>query len=310
MKHTRFEKRIRNGGNVSYTEYSLSNTSNRRDVFQAMSIQDFFSKHHDFKDSIDVHVHNFHLILWISKGNGIHYIDCDKYEVNSSTIFFLSPNNSHHYQITEDINGYIIAFSTDFFAHLDPTIVERLRYELFHNNGGTLCFVPPSIQHQLETIVKHMISELQLDNSESMIMSYLASLLTMFIAKSKRKCVWPKMNDTHLRTQSFITYSTFMESVDKNFTHFHNVREYATLMNISLSLLSKCTKEHGKCTPLDIISKRIMVEAKQLLCYTPYSLKEIAGMLGFKDSSYFNKYFKRYVGILPSEFRNLKQPIR
>ena len=44
-------------------------------------------------------------------------------------------------------------------------------------------------------------------------------------------------------------------------------------------------------------------EAKRLLRYTDISLSEIAGMLGFSSQAYFHSFFKKAVGMTPSEFR-------
>lgn len=44
-------------------------------------------------------------------------------------------------------------------------------------------------------------------------------------------------------------------------------------------------------------------EAKRLLRYTDISLSEIAGMLGFSSQAYFHSFFKKAVGMTPTEFR-------
>ncbi|MDM1514705.1 helix-turn-helix domain-containing protein, partial [Myroides odoratimimus] len=41
------------------------------------------------------------------------------------------------------------------------------------------------------------------------------------------------------------------------------------------------------------------------LLYSENSISEIAYNLNFSDSSYFTKYFKRYVGTTPKVFREL-----
>ena len=47
-----------------------------------------------------------------------------------------------------------------------------------------------------------------------------------------------------------------------------------------------------------------IVNAKRNLKYSSLRIKEIASNLGFNDTSYFIRYFKRYVGISPIDFRN------
>ncbi len=44
-------------------------------------------------------------------------------------------------------------------------------------------------------------------------------------------------------------------------------------------------------------------QAKYLLSQTDISVKEIAGQLGFPEQFTFREYFKRVVGVSPSEYR-------
>lgn len=65
-------------------------------------------------------------------------------------------------------------------------------------------------------------------------------------------------------------------------------------------------KNSTHSTPLQIINDRIVLEAKRQLQHTSLNIKEIGYNLGFEDSSYFVKFFKRLAGSMPSEFRKRK----
>lgn len=61
-------------------------------------------------------------------------------------------------------------------------------------------------------------------------------------------------------------------------------------------------KVTGKSTTKHI-SEQLFAEAKSLLSYTNYSIAEIAYGLGFEYQSYFNRFFKKHIGLTPSDFR-------
>lgn len=61
-------------------------------------------------------------------------------------------------------------------------------------------------------------------------------------------------------------------------------------------------KATGKSTTQHI-SGQLFAEARSLLGYTSYSIAEISYGLGFEYQSYFNRFFKKYAGISPSDFR-------
>ncbi|MBO4815125.1 MAG: helix-turn-helix transcriptional regulator [Muribaculaceae bacterium] len=61
-------------------------------------------------------------------------------------------------------------------------------------------------------------------------------------------------------------------------------------------------KETGK-TPVEYIQTKVIDIAKEELHSTDDTITEIAYRLGFQSSQHFNRYFKRYTGMTPTEYR-------
>jgi AraC-like DNA-binding protein len=53
----------------------------------------------------------------------------------------------------------------------------------------------------------------------------------------------------------------------------------------------------------DLIRDRVVLEAKRLLVNADLSITQIAYELNFGDGSYFTKFFRKYAGVTPEEFR-------
>jgi AraC family transcriptional regulator, transcriptional activator of pobA len=53
----------------------------------------------------------------------------------------------------------------------------------------------------------------------------------------------------------------------------------------------------------EVIRNRVLLEAKRLLINLDLNISEIGYRLNFNDNSYFAKFFKKYTGMLPEEFR-------
>jgi AraC family transcriptional regulator, transcriptional activator of pobA len=75
-------------------------------------------------------------------------------------------------------------------------------------------------------------------------------------------------------------------------------------LNVSLKTLGRIVKNHYQKTLTEIISERIVMEAKRELNLTSKTIKEIAYDLGFKDEYHFSRYFKNKVKVSPQLFRN------
>jgi AraC family transcriptional regulator of arabinose operon len=60
-------------------------------------------------------------------------------------------------------------------------------------------------------------------------------------------------------------------------------------------------------TPQRFLEQQRLDRAKQLLAFTPNSIKTIAYELGFENPFYFTLRFKRYTGSSPRQYRKSAQ---
>lgn len=63
----------------------------------------------------DFHKHSFYEILWTEKGKSRQIIDYNEYEVKPNSLFFISPNQVHHFEEWKPLTGGTILFSEDFY---------------------------------------------------------------------------------------------------------------------------------------------------------------------------------------------------
>lgn len=96
----------------------------------------------------------------------------------------------------------------------------------------------------------------------------------------------------------------FTQMVMQNYSKNRNVSWYAEKLNISHAHLCSIVKQTTGKTCVDIISSMVIMDAKSQLKSTQLSIQEISDSLNFANMSFFGKYFKRYVGMSPLEYRN------
>ena len=98
----------------------------------------------------------------------------------------------------------------------------------------------------------------------------------------------------------------FMESLYRNYKSEHEVSFYAQEQNLTCRYFSSIIKDRSGQTPSTWIATALLVEAKQLLQSTPFSVKDISDRLNFPNQSYFGKWFKNHTGVSPLEFKSGK----
>src|SRR3546814_20367283 len=75
------------------------------------------------------------------------------------------------------------------------------------------------------------------------------------------------------------------------------------MLTVNPARLSQACKELLGLTPITVVHEQKLMHAKRKLTYSRISAAEIAYQLGFKDPAYFSRFFRRYTGQSPVDFR-------
>ena len=78
---------------------------------------------------------------------------------------------------------------------------------------------------------------------------------------------------------------------------------YAKKMNMQPSALCRLVKKESGHTAMEIINSTLIMDAKTQLRTCEAPVKDIALNLGFNNATFFNKFFKKHVGMTPQMFR-------
>lgn len=114
-----------------------------------------------------------------------------------------------------------------------------------------------------------------------------------------------RVQDTgHEQTRSEAISKNFTQLVMQNYKMTRNVAWYAQKMGITQAHLCTSVKQSTGSTCVEIISRMVIMDAKSQLKSTRATIQEISDSLNFANMSFFGKYFKRYVGMSPLEYRN------
>lgn len=267
--------------------------------FYANSIRNHLKNHHSRIEK--PHKHNFYAVFLFTKGFGQHEIDFQKYEVKPGTVFFLYPGQTHSWELSDDVEGYLFFHTSDFYnmAYVSNSIRD---YPFFESNYTEKCIYLNNTQQKVIEVIFANLYQETLDQQwkkKQLILSYLSQL---YIQLNRYIETHSEVNFTHLRHYQHL-FSRFEKLVETHFRMIKSASEYAGLLNITQKHLSRIVKSITGKTTTDIISRRVILEAKRLLIYTDKSLSEIALGLGYEDSAYFSRIFKKYESVTASDFR-------
>ncbi|GAB2572443.1 helix-turn-helix transcriptional regulator [Gracilibacillus alcaliphilus] len=89
----------------------------------------------------------------------------------------------------------------------------------------------------------------------------------------------------------------------KNYREPINIRTLAKLINKSINYTISIFKEIYGVTPIQYVHQLRIAEASYLLLHTDMAIINISEFLGYYDSAYFSKTFKKIMDCTPKQYR-------
>ena len=95
----------------------------------------------------------------------------------------------------------------------------------------------------------------------------------------------------------------FIRLLTRYYAQHHDITFYAKRLNISNVYLSRVVRQVSGHTVIDYINQMLLMEASFLLKTSKMSISQIADRLHFADTPSFSKFFSRFNGMSPKEYR-------
>ena len=92
--------------------------------------------------------------------------------------------------------------------------------------------------------------------------------------------------------------------IDRNYKKDISAKDVAGILGYSDVYFSKVFKQLFDDNFINYLTKIRIDRAKLLLKDVSFNIKEVGKSVGYADSNYFTKVFKRSIGMSPSEYRN------
>lgn len=246
------------------------------------------------------HRHSFYHLVLFTKGKGHHTIDFQKFPVKAGQIYFMAPGQVHSWHFEGAVDGYIVHFKEGFFRSFlhNSHYLEQFRFFGGVSDEG-VCSLPLEVHEPVAQCFEKMLVEVTGNAPQNLDMLRLL-LLQVFILV-QRSCVagTPKK----IPQQKSLLLRNFQQAIEKLYRTVRLPKEYAELLYVTPNHLNALCQDLVGKTAGELIRDRVLLEAKRLLTNAGLSVTEIAYELNFTDNSYFNRFFKKYVGCTPEEFR-------
>ncbi|QJB34061.1 helix-turn-helix domain-containing protein [Chitinophaga oryzae] len=258
---------------------------------------DYLAAHPDIRFP---HRHSFYHLAFFTRGKGAHTIDFERFPVEPGQLYFMVPGQVHSWFFEGRIEGYVVNVAAGFFnAFLqDAGYVERFPFFSGVSAEGVVT-LPEEAQPGIVRLFEKMLVEM--DGTEAYSHDMLRLLMLEMFVKVSR--VTRNGDAPQEPPHNYVLLRNFRKLVEQHYMQLRLPKEYAALLYVTPNYLNAfCRHMLGKSAG-EIIRDRVLLEAKRLLINADISISTIAYQLSFADNSYFTKFFKKYEGVTPEEFR-------
>ena len=244
-----------------------------------------------------LHKHDFFFLLALQQGKGVHEIDFIQYEVHEHAVFIVRPGQVHRLELNANSTGFLLEFDRTFFQPKNTITDQRWKKAISKNH----CEVEAARFVKLQSVLGSIMNEYS--TKQDGYVEAIKANLDLFFIEYLRQSRHPGIIAKNENGYMYERFEEFVQLLEANIGKMKSVAQYAGILNLSSYQLNAITKSAVGKTVSDLINEQIILEAKRYLLATPDQVKDIADHLGYEDTSYFIRFFKKQTGYPPEVFR-------
>jgi len=249
----------------------------------------------------------FYKVSLVVGHSKIHYAD-QCIEVGGSVLVFTNPMVPYFWErISTEQSGYLCVFTEEFFNRFENV----KDFAVFQDAANAIIPLTTAESTYFVGLFEKMAHELKGDYAFKY--DLIRNQLTELIHSAQK--MRPAVGTPHTGSNAAErTTHLFKELLERQFPidlssqviQLRSAADFAAQLNLHVNHLNKSVREITGRTTSQLISGRILQEAKVLLKSTDWNIAEIAWSLAFKESNHFSAFFKSQTGLSPAKFRFAK----
>ncbi len=238
---------------------------------------------------------NFYTLYLVKNGYTDYQIEQKTYTLRTNTLLLSAPNQLHHWKINKMTKGYILLFTDECFKIGQPDDHFLVDLDYLVNIQNQQIDLIIKFHQQIYTYFELLETEY---NHKYKSEKALQSLLFLLLLEIKR--YFP--HAPKVQNQGSV-YKQFKILLEQKYDQKWTASDYAKALHISPRHLNRIVQEKTNKNLTNAIQERTMLEAKRLLTFSEFTVRQVASQLGFEDSAYFARCFRKHINLSPTEFR-------
>ena len=238
-------------------------------------------------------------VIFVRNGRGVMNLDGRSVPFEGPCALLLPTDCVHGLDYDIDVDKWVVTIEVAYLAQVNAKLPE------FTQLWTLPRIIPLSVDPEAESEVFKTIRKLDQEVKARTIghvvgtEALITSLLLLLV-----RCADLEGTDTEVATPNAMRLADrFRDLIDQHYRDNLRLQHFASMLAVSpTQLRAACIAATG-LSPTKLIHARVITEAKRSLIFGDMSIEQIAYWLGFLDTAYFTRFFRKEVGQSPSQFR-------
>lgn len=259
-----------------------------------------------YNNQIDWHWHNEFEIVLVLKGSAICHIDNHTITLNRSDAIFI--NSSILHQFTSENYAVMpnIVFAPSFIASTQSAIYQKYIAPIENSTLSYFIFKPEiRWQNQILELLGSLFCHVSKPGLHELLIRNIVSEIWLIFHENVRHDLIEREHSIGTDL-SHSCVAVMLQYIQTHFSSEISLEDIAAIANVSKNTAIRYFNDRIGISPIDYLIKYRISTACRLLKETSDKVTHIAACVGYPNTSYFCKTFKRMVGLSPKEYRNSK----
>lgn len=255
------------------------------------------------------HSHDFCELVIVTRGSAMHMLEGDAFPVTAGDVFLLQGRQRHYFYDRRDLDLINIMY--------DPGKIALPENELRRMPGYCAMFMlEPTYRRQHRFASRLHLQRVPLAHAEQLAEEMERECAAL--APGHEVALRAKLLETMVflaraytgsdttEAHALLRVGNVIGALENDFSKEWKLEELLAIAHMSRSNLMRVFRRATGQTPIEYLVRLRIQRAMEMLRNGSLSITEIALEVGFNDSNYFTRQFRRIVGESPRSFRQKK----
>ncbi|MEO0385851.1 MAG: AraC family transcriptional regulator [Pseudomonadota bacterium] len=235
-----------------------------------------------------IHDRPFHMLIWFTRGQGRVLLDGTRRGIGAHNALFVPPRSLMAVELGRQSIGHAVLIPETTALRL-PDMPHHLRIR------------DVDAQSELTSLIEAALREAQ--GSRNLRADAIEAHAALIAVWLRRQLMLEEHIPEPLRASGRLS-QRFCRLIPNRFRSGDVMADYARTLGVTATHLTRAVKSATGKTAADLLTERLLYEARALLRETDAPAQNIAQYLGFGSPAYFTRFVQKHTGLPPSKHRN------